>query len=239
MKFLLIISTFAVVGLALAGRVEAREGRSPRSAKDLPPPEPVQPLNLAALPEGPTGAVTVQATPFEGPHPTPRVKFSYLRHGLGDVPMQALHLDLYPLSWRWLRAGVELEAGHGRGSLMGAASSVNYGLVGLNFGLQIPRRVTPFIEGRIAGGIIQTRSNGAMLIPGTPIMVNGGSGSSFLLTRGVDVGVELYTFGHNYVSAAIGVQRTSWQVTGFDIRDTMVSKRVSYDSFLFKIGIGF
>jgi hypothetical protein len=241
---LLTVVVFAVLSF-VAPRVFAREpGPTKTSTPPAPPPERVQPLDLRALPEGPTGAVTVGATPFVGPRPTPRVKLSYLRHGIGDnaggtIPLQALHLDLYPLSWRWLRAGVEIEAGRGRGTLMGAGSSVSYGLVGMNLGIQIPRRITPFIEGRVAGGVIQTRSDGAMMIPGTPIMVNGGKGSSFMLTRGIDLGVELYTFGQTYVSAAIGVQRTSWQVTDFNNRDAMVSKKVSYDSFLFKIGIGF
>src|SRR4051812_48501689 len=109
MKSLLTVCAVVILS-SFAPRARARESRPPRSAQ--PPPEPVQPLNLRALPDGPTGTVTVEATPFEGPHPTPRVKFSYLRHGIGDgnggtVPLQALHLDLYPLSWRWLRAGVE------------------------------------------------------------------------------------------------------------------------------------
>ena len=45
--------------------------------------------------------------------------------------MDALHLDLYPLSWRWLRAGVELEAGRGRGTILGRGSSVSYGMMGV------------------------------------------------------------------------------------------------------------
>jgi hypothetical protein len=244
MKSLLTVSAFALLSV-FAPRLLAGESRPSRTPKaPSPPPERVQPLDLRALPEGPTGAVTVGATPFTGEHPTPRVKLSYLRHGIGDgsggtVPLQALHLDLYPLSWRWLRAGVEVEAGRGRGTLMGAGSSVSYGLVGLNLGLQIPRRVTPFIEGRVAGGIIQTRADGALMIPGTPLSVNGGGGSSFMLTRGIDLGVELYTYKRNYISAAVGWMRTSWQFTGFDIHNSMVSKAVSYDSFLLKIGVGF
>jgi hypothetical protein len=183
------------------------------------------------------------AVPAAG-HATPRVKLSYMRYGIGNgsggaIPLNALHLDLYPLSWKWLRAGVEVEAGRGRGSILGAGSQINYGLVGVNLGLQIPRRITPFIEGRLAGGIIATRADGAMMIPGTPISVNGGSGSSFMLTRGIDVGVEVYTFNKGFVSAALGWMRTSWQVTGFDQHDSMVSRQVSYDSFLLKIGVGF
>jgi len=242
MKSLLTVSTLVVLwSLALSARARATSLAQPLPA---PSPERVQPLDLRTLPEGPTGAVTVQATPFVGPHPTPRVKLSYLRSGIGDgsggtLALQALHLDLYPLSWRWLRAGVELEAGRGRGTILGAGMAATYGLVGVNLGLQIPRRITPFVEGRLAAGIIQTRADGALLIPGTPISVNGSGGSSFMFTRGVDIGVELYTFGRNYLTAAVGLQRTSWQVTGFDIQNTMVSKRVSYDGFLFKIGIGF
>ena len=240
MKSLLTVSVLVFLwSLALSAR--AREASPARPA---PEPERVEPLDLRALPEGPTGAVTVQATPFAGAHPVPRVKLSYLRSGIGDgsggtIPLQALHLDLYPLSWRWLRAGVEVEAGRGRGTILGAGMAANYGLLGVNLGLQIPRRITPFVEGRLAAGIIQTRADGALMIPGTPVSVNGSGGSSFMFTRGVDLGVELYTFGRNYLTAALGIQRTSWQVTGFDAQNAMVSKRVSYDSFLFKIGLGF
>jgi hypothetical protein len=197
------------------------------------------------VPQGPTGTITVESEPGASPigRPTPRVKLSYLRHGIGDgsggsIPMNALHLDLYPLSWRWLRAGIELEAGRGRGTILGTGSSVNYGLVGVNLGLQIPRRITPFVEGRLAAGIIETRADGAVMIPGTPLSVSGG-GSSFIHTRGVDLGVEVYTFGRGFVSAAIGWQRTTWQMNDFDTHDAMVTKSVSHDSFLLKIGVGF
>jgi hypothetical protein len=241
MKSLLTVFTFVVLS-SIAPGLRARETRP----KPTPAPERVQPLDLRALPEGPTGAVTVNAAPFAPTidHPTPRAKVSYMRYGIGNgsggsIPLQALHLDLYPLSWRWLRAGVEVEGGRGRGTIMGRGSQVNYGLVGVNLGLQIPRRITPFIEGRVAGGIIATRADGALMIPGTPVSVNGSGGSSFMLTRGIDVGLEVYTFNKGFVSAAVGWMRTSWQMTGFDMHDTMVSRQVSYDSFLLKIGVGF
>jgi hypothetical protein len=246
MKFLLIFCTFVLLAaLARSARAQVAPSVVPVAAKPARPPERVEPLSLRAVPEGPTGTITVNppSGDLPGERPTPRVKLSYMRHGIGDgsggsIPMQALHLDLYPLSWRWLRAGVEIEAGRGSGTIMGTGTSARYGLLGVSLGLQIPRRITPFIEGRYAAGIIETRADGALMIPGTSISVNGG-GSSFIQTRGIDVGVELYTFGRNYVSAAIGIQRTSFQMADFDSHDNMVSKSVSYDSFLLKVGIGF
>ena len=75
------------------------------------------------------------------------------------------------------------------------------------------------------------------MIPGTPISVGGGA--SFIATRGIDVGVEFYTFGRNYLSAAVGWMRTSWTAADFNSQNQMITKNVSYDSFLLKIGLGF
>jgi hypothetical protein len=246
MKLLLIVCTFVFVALVAArARAQVAQRVVPVAPAGAPLPERVEPLSLRAMPQGPTGTVTIKSPSNELPadRPTPRVKLSYIRHGIGDgtggaIPMNALHLDLYPLSWRWLRAGIELEAGRGRGTILGNGAALNYGLVGVNLGLRVPRRISPFVEGRLAAGIINTRPDGAVMIPGTPLSVSGG-GSSFIHTRGVDLGVEVYTFGRNYVSAAIGWQRTTWQMNDFDTHDALVTKSVSHDSFLLKVGIGF
>ena len=74
--------------------------------------------------------------------PTPRLKLSYQRFSAGNVdgsamPLEALHLDMYALSWEFLRGGVDVEGGRGHAHLGDATASVKYGLLGVNLGLQL------------------------------------------------------------------------------------------------------
>jgi hypothetical protein len=236
MKSLLAAATLASLS-SLAPSVRAASG---------PPPERVQPLSMPG--EGPSGgAVTAQPTrpaqPPDDEPPPPRLKLSYMGYGMGDgdggtIPLQALHLDMYPLSWRYVRFGVEAEAGRGRGKVVGQSGSVNYGLLGVNLGLRLPRRISPFVEGRLAAGVLAARVDGAFMIPGTPISVNGATGATWMVTRGIDLGLEVYTFRRGFVSASVGWARTTWRTADFDVQDRVTFKNVSHDAFLFKIGLG-
>jgi hypothetical protein len=153
----------------------------------------------AARPE----AVTERQAPTPArpeDHPTPRLKLSYERFSAGNVdgsavPLEALHLDTYFLSWRWLRAGFEAEAGRGHANLYGGAASLKYGTLGLNAGLQLPGRVTPFLEGRADAGVLAGSLDGPVMIPGTTATVSGGGAATYLYARGLDAGVEVYTLG--------------------------------------------
>jgi hypothetical protein len=181
--------------------------------------------------------------------PTPRLKLSYERFSAGNVdgtgmPLEALHLDMYALSWRWLRLGVDAEAGRGHAKLSGASASVKYGLLGANAGVQMPGRVTPFFEGRLAAGILGGTLDGALTIPGTTATVSGVSAATWMYARGLDAGVELYALGPSYVSLGLGWIRTTWGSASYD---AMVASRggagltfkdVTHDSFLFKVGVG-
>jgi hypothetical protein len=196
-------------------------------------------------------AVTERQAPTPAPpedHPTPRLKLSYERFSAGNVdgsavPLEALHLDAYFLSWRWLRAGVEADAGRGHATLYGGAASLEYGLVGLSAGLQLPGRVTPFIEGRLDAGILAGSLDGATTIAGTSGTVSGVSAATYLYARGVDVGAEIYTLGRAYVSLSLGWLQTTWGSADYQAMLASTSKGltlkdVTHDSFLFKVGLG-
>jgi hypothetical protein len=200
-----------------------------------------------------TGAegVTTRAAPAPPPaadHPTPRLKLSYERFSAGNVdgtavPLEALHLDTYFLSWRWLRAGVEAELGRGQARLYGAAASLKYGLVGLNAGLQLPGRVTPFFEGRLDAGVLAGSLDGTLTIPGTTTTVSGVSAATYLYARGLDAGVEVYALGRAYLSLSLGWLRTTWGSAEYEAMIANQSaglrfKNVTHDSLLFKLGLG-
>jgi hypothetical protein len=181
-------------------------------------------------------------------HPSPRLKLAERTFSIGNVdstplPVGGLELDLYPLSARWLRGGITAAAGKGQGQMSGSDVSLRYGLLGVAGGLQYPARITPFIEGNLAGGLLEGSLDSAIAIPGTSLSISGGSAVTWIYGRGVDVGAELYTVGRLYVSGAIGWLRTTWHgpdvaamaeapAAGFVFRD------YTADSVTFKLGLG-
>ena len=195
------------------------------------------PVETLSLPEAPA------ATPLDE-HPTPRLKVSYERFAAGNVdgsalPVEALHVDMYALSWRWLRGGVEAEAGRGKATLNLGAASVKYGLLGVNAGVQLPGRVTPFVEGHLDGGVLAGRLDDAVVIPGTTVTVDGASAATWIYARGLDGGVEVYALGRSYVTASLGWIRTTWGSA--DLNDTSSGiqfRDVTHDSYLLKLGLG-
>jgi hypothetical protein len=182
-------------------------------------------------------------------HPTPRLKLSYERYSAGNIdgsamPLEALHLDMYALSWRWLRGGLDLEGGRGHAKLGDATASVKYGLLGANAGFQLPGRVTPFVEGRLAAGVLGGTLDGSLTIPGSSFVVSDASVATWMYASGVDAGTEIYFAGRAYVSLAVGWIRTTW---GSATSDAMIASMdggglrlqdVKHDSVLFKAGLG-
>jgi hypothetical protein len=181
-------------------------------------------------------------------HPTPILKLSYVRFSIGNadrgsIPLEALHLDLYPLSRPWVRAGLATEAGRGQATLLGNDASLGYGLLGISAGVQIPGRVTPFLEGQASGGVLAAHADGPLTVPGTTATLTGGSAATWIYGRGLNAGVEVYAIGRAYVSASLGWIRTTWgspdtaatiqsASTGLKLMD------VTHDSFLLKVGLG-
>jgi hypothetical protein len=244
MKTLLTASALALV-MSLAPSVRAERADDSEPVRDTYPASRVRPIG-----SGPSdrsddaGFATRRAPPRAAPaveHPTPRLKLTYVRFSVGDtegraVPLEALHLDMYALSWRWLRAGLEAEAGRGHATFMNASTSLRYGLVGANGGLQLPGRVTPFIEGRLAGGVMGATLEETVMVTG--VGVSGASAATWMYLRGVNAGVEVYTFGRAYVSAALGWVRSTYRGADYDAMNGLKFMDVTRDSFLLKLGLG-
>jgi hypothetical protein len=180
--------------------------------------------------------------------PTPRLKLSYQHLSTGNidgssVPLEALHLDLYPLSWRYVRAGVEVEAGRGHAKLADAGASVKYGLIGVNAGVQFPARITPFVEGRAAAGALGATLDGTVTIPGSTETVSNVSAVTWMYATGIDAGAEIYVVGPAYVSLGIGWVRTTWGAARYNATvasagGSLKFENVSHDSLLLKAGLG-
>jgi len=111
------------------------------------------------------------------------------------------------------------------------------GFAGLNLRLRAIGQVAPFVEGRLGDGVVAARPDGALVIPGTPVGLNGALGPSGMLVRGVDVGVDVHRFERGYLSVAIGWLRSSARMSGFDTNDRQFSCEVWRDALLFKVGL--
>ena len=214
-------------------------GNSIARAQALPPPAPP-----TAVASGNAPASTVATAD----HPTPRLTLSYQRFSIDDgagaaMPLEALHLDVHALSFTWVRAGFELEAGRGQGNPAGLAASAKYGLLGVNAGLQWPGRVTPFLEGRLAGGVLGAKVSGTLVAPGATYTMNDFSGVTWMYARGVDAGAAFYVVGRAYLSLALGWVRTTWGNPDYQLSLATAGASVSFkdathDSFLLKLGLG-
>jgi hypothetical protein len=195
----------------------------------------------------------VSAPPLPSPapsaHPTPRLTLSYERFSAGNIdgsamPLEALHLDMYALSWQYLRGGVDLEGGRGHATLGDATASVKYGLFGANAGFQLPGRVTPFVEGRAAAGVLGGTLDGSVTVPGTSLVVSDASAVTWMYATGIDAGTELYFAGRAYVSFGIGWIRTTWGSATYDSMSSGIDgtglrfQNVRHDSLLLKAGLG-
>jgi hypothetical protein len=198
-----------------------------------------------AEPEG-TVAETVTPPVPNAAVPTPRLKLSYTRFSIGNpdgsaIPLNAVHLDAYPISGRWVRAGLELEAGRGSGTYMGDRAALADYLLGVNGGVQLPGRVTPFVEGRLAGGALTGHTEGPIDISG--VTVTQASATTYLYAFGIDAGAEIYLLGRGYLSLSLGWLHTTWRGAtdaaspGASTPDIALTN-VTHDSFVFKAGVG-
>ena len=181
------------------------------------------------------------------PH-DPRLELSYRRFAVNNLDgtpvwLDGAQLDVYAVSRPFVRGGLELEGGAGKATLDGGTASVGYGLLGATVGVQYPARVTPFLAGRFAGGVLGgTLQNALSVAPG--VTVNSGqSGATYIYGGGLDAGFDFFTVGRSYLSASVGWVRTTWR--GVDEaamlknpQGGMVGKDITGDSFTFKLGIG-
>jgi hypothetical protein len=196
----------------------------------------------------PTITQTVTPVAPEGNHPViPRLKLSYVRFSIGNVdgsavPLNAGHLDFYPITFPWVRGGFEVEIGSGDATFLANQATLIYGLVGLNAGVQLPGVVvTPFIEGRLDTGVLYGHTDGDISL-GTGTLPSQ-SAATWMVTRGLDAGADLHVLGPSYVTLSLGWIRTTWGGGDFtmtinNMQAAVHIANVTYDSFLLKAGIG-
>jgi hypothetical protein len=179
-------------------------------------------------------------------HPVPRLKISLEGFSVEtpfgtSVPLMGAHAEMYPLSMRWVRGGVGITGGNGHGAIAGGSATVEYGLLGASIGAQYPGRVTPFVEGHLAGGFMSASVDHPIAFNG--VQIDDVSGTTWLYGRGLDAGVEVYALGRAYVSGSIGWMRATWGspdtralVAGTSNEIRFVD--VTSDSLMWKLGIG-
>src|SRR3569623_140568 len=157
------------------------------------------------------------------------------------VWLTGLHLETNPLSRRGGRLGLGLTGGLGNAALDGASASAVYGLFGVSLGVQYPARVTPFVEGHAAGGFMTAKLDRPVMI-GT-VTVRDASGTTWLVTRGLDAGAEMYVFGRAYLSFSLGWMRSTWASPDYNPNAPAANQNlrittVTADSMLRKVGLG-
>ncbi len=178
------------------------------------------------------------------PHPRLKVSvngFSVDNIDTTQIPLTGAHLDAYPLSERWIRGGFAVEGGSGRATAVGNNVNINYGLLGLTAGTQYPGRVTPFVEGHVSGGVLTGRLDGTFNVGNT--RVNGGSGTTWMYSRGINIGTEVYVVGRAYVSASVGWIRATWAAPDLvaQVQNPEASLRqvnITSDSLVWRLGLG-
>ena len=132
-------------------------------------------------------------------------------------------LDYYPVS-RFVRFGIAGEVGYGGGKY-----GLWYFMTGAWLGLQWPMRVTPFLEGRFAAGIMGGSFQGQSAV-------------SWIYEGGIDTGIEVYVARRFYLSAAIGWAHPVYG--GVDVDgaqsepDDRGAKTSRPTTFTFKVGLG-
>ena len=189
------------------------------------------PHGLAPVEPAPT---LTRVQPPRPKHANPRLKVSYRSLSMANLDRTAMHfdagqLDIYAMSRRWVRIGIEAEGGAGKATLSGYSTGIYYGALGLTAGIQYPWRVTPFVEGRFAGGVL-----GGNFMNTTVV--------TYAYMGGIDAGIELYTFGRLYVTASVGWVHPVYHAIDYAAaRATPASIKfvdIASDAFTFKVGFG-
>jgi hypothetical protein len=201
--------------------------------------------------ESDAGETTSTAASSKGPaliYGAPGLGLAYRRFSIANLDptpasLRGLELDLYPVATRWLRAGVEVEAGKGQVSMTGNDVDLHYGMVGAMAGLQVPTRVSPFVQGRLVAGVLAGSYQWTAGVPETQLAVNSGSAATYIHGGGVDVGADLHAVGRLCLSASVGWMRTTWRgpdtaATAADPQAGLQLRDLTGDSFTLKLGIG-
>jgi hypothetical protein len=182
---------------------------------------------------------------LQSAHDNPRLKLSFRQLSIANldgskVPLAGAELDVYPLSRRWVRLGIELEGGAGDVSLASYGASLWYTLCGLSLGVQYPARITPFVEGRGAVGALGGHLAQTVALSSSLSLAQA-STVTYLIVGGIDVGVELYVVRRLYLSLAVGWAHPTYRGADYATllkSGSLVQKSISADTFTFKVGFG-
>lgn len=163
-------------------------------------------------------------------HPVPRVELGYRWlevAGLkgGTLDMHAIELDYFPVSG-YFRFGLDTELG-----LSGGEFGAWFFTVAAVAGVQYPWRVTPFLDGRFAAGLV-----GASYL--------GQSAVSYIYLGGIEAGASVYLAGRFHLTCALGWAHPVY--SGIDVDYVMAHptldpkrKDFSNDTLTVKVGLGF
>jgi hypothetical protein len=160
--------------------------------------------------------------------PTVRLTLAYRRltsAGLeaDTIDWNAVGLTYYPLSG-WVRLGLLAELG------VGTAYDAWYVVGGLSLGAQYPWRVTPFVDARFAAGVL----GGSFM---------GISAVSWTYVGGIEAGAEVFIASRFHFTAAVGWCRPVFNAVDAEqarLDPARAARRdFSYDSFTFRLGLGF
>jgi hypothetical protein len=175
---------------------------------------------------------TIRYTGRRAERATPTFQFGYRRltmRNLDDKPLDfnVVEIDLFPISMKWFRVGLDLELGFGQGPQSHGGWFLTSGVT---VGIQYPWRVTPFADFRFCAGLIGGEAGGAQ-------------GISFAYMVGLETGIAVYIVDRFYLTGALGWVHPVYR--GIDVEYAMshplsdpIYKDFAYDSFTFKIGFG-
>ena len=223
MRALVVVVSFALAVPAWAGPAPGGDD-DPKAARGATLDEEPLPLPNEDDPKLARGA------PHPKAHPVPRFELSYRwlqAAGLsgGSLAFHAVELDYFPVSG-YFRFGLDTELG-----LSGGAFNAWFFTVAAVAGVQYPWRVTPFLDGRFAAGLV-----GASYL--------GQSAVSYIYVGGIEAGADVYFAGRFYLTAALGWAHPVY--SGIDVdyvkaHPTLdpMCKSFSNDTLTFKVGLGF
>lgn len=166
--------------------------------------------------------------PYRRPVPRFKLSYRYLPIPAPDGTMITFHavgFDVYPLS-SYVRVGFGVDGGYGGGRL-----GMFYASVAGTIGVQYPWRVTPFLEGRFALGLIGGRFQGDLA-------------TSVMLQGGLEGGIEFFAYDRLFFDLTFGYAHPYYRapdVIAFEADPSRAPaiKKFQADVFTFKLGIGF
>lgn len=169
-----------------------------------------------------------QLYPYRRPVPRFKLGYRYLPLPTPDGTMLTFHavgFDVYPFS-SYLRVGFGVDGGYGGGRF-----DMFYAAISATLGVQYPWRVTPFLEGRFALGLVGGRYQGDLA-------------TSVMLQGGVEGGLEFFVYDRFFLDVTFGYSHPYYRAPDVlaleaDPGRAAPIKKFQADVFTFKLGLGF